>query len=680
MECHISECGSHTVCQLKDGEYGCHPYGTSTCMVYGDPHYVTFDERHINFSGKCTYVLTQPCRNSSNTFFKVLAKNEEWGPRGLTCLSKVHVILSETTITLLKGRQTLVKGQRVTLPVRPSKGVIIRPSGRFVKVKTAFGLLIKWDGHQQLFVTMSSVFSGKLCGFCGNFDGDSSNDNLKPDGEPAEDDEDLGNSWQTEQECEGIETRTPTCGRALQSTMSGSKFCGQLVSSKGVFEECQLHVKVSSFFDNCMNDMCNFEGFHLMLCIHLSFMTAACQHAGYAVKPWRKPQFCPLICPANSSYSLCADPCPDTCHSGFSDKTCPDHCVEACECNPGFILSGLECVPPSQCGCLDASGTYFKLGEQWYKPGCKEFCVCEKNNKIHCQPWKCKAQEACMLQDGTYGCRARGAATCSASGDPHYLTFDGALHNFMGTCAYVMVRPCKVSSRENNFLVTTTNEIRDGNLELSYIKSVNVQIFNLRISLIKGRRVVVNGFRISLPMWPLAGQVIVRLSGSFILLYTNFGLQVRYDGKHLVEVTVPSSYAGQLCGLCGNYNNNSLDDNLRPDKKPIGSSVYLGASWKHSDDSEPGCFLRGGISSNCQYNSTSDSWNKSCAILVDPQGPFSMCHDVVPPQASFYSCVYGQCGTKGSTVALCHSLQAYASLCALAGHALAWRNSSFCRE
>lgn len=52
-------------------------------------------------------------------------------------------------------------------------------------------------------------------------------------------------------------------------------------------------------------------------------------------------------------------------------------------------------------------------------------------------------------------------------------------------------------------------------------------------------------------MWPLAGQVIVRLSGSFILLYTAFGLQVRFDGKHLVEVTVPSSYAGQLCGMCG---------------------------------------------------------------------------------------------------------------------------------
>ncbi|XP_064222731.1 kielin/chordin-like protein isoform X2 [Aotus nancymaae] len=59
-------------------------------------------------------------------------------------------------------------------------------------------------------------------------------------------------------------------------------------------------------------------------------------------------------------------------------------------------------------------------------------------------------------------------------------------------------------------------------------------------------------------------------------------------------------------------------------------------------------------------------------------GPFSQCHQVVPPQSIFASCVQGQCGTKGDTTALCHSLQAYASLCAQAGQAPAWRNRTFC--
>lgn len=53
---------------------------------------------------------------------------------------------------------------------------------------------------------------------------------------------------------------------------------------------------------------------------------------------------------------------------------------------------------------------------------------------------------------------------------------------------------------------------------------------------------------------------------------------------------------------------------------------------------------------------------------------------MVPPHSSFTSCVHGQCGTKGDALTLCRSLQAYASLCAQAGRAPAWRNSTFCRE
>ncbi|XP_011799349.1 PREDICTED: LOW QUALITY PROTEIN: zonadhesin [Colobus angolensis palliatus] len=636
VECQISQCGTHTVCQLKNGQYGCHPYaGTATCLVYGDPHYVTFDGRHFGFMGKCSYILAQPCGNSTDPFFRVTAKNEEQGQEGVSCLSKVYVTLPETTVTLLKGRRTLVEGQRVTLPAIPSKGVFLGASGRFVELQTEFGLRVRWDGDQQLYVTVSRCQKHQV-------------------------------------------VNPPSCDSSLQSSMSGPGFCGRLVDTHGPFETCLLHVKATSFFDSCMLDMCRFQGLQHLLCTHMSTMTTTCQHAGHAVKPWREPQFCPMACPPNSKYSLCAKPCPDTCHSGFTGMFCSDRCMEACECNPGFVLSGLECVPRSQCGCLHPAGSYFKVGERWYKLGCKELCVCESNNRIRCQPWRCRAQEFCGLQDGIYGCHAQGAATCTASGDPHYLTFDGALHHFMGTCTYVLTRPCWSRSQDSYFVVSATNENRGGNLEVSYIKAVHVTVFDLSISLLRGCKVMLNGHRVALPVWPAQGRVTIRLSSNFVLLYTNFGLQVRYDGSHLVEVTVPSSYGGQLCGLCGNYNNNSLDDNQRPDRKPAGDSVQLGAAWKLPESSEPGCFLVGGKPSSCQENSMADAWNKNCAILINPQGPFSQCHQVVPPQSSFASCMHDQCRTKGDTTALCRSLQAYASLCARAGQAPAWRNRTFC--
>ncbi|XP_027965808.1 zonadhesin [Eumetopias jubatus] len=682
MECQIFQCGTHTVCQLKNGQYGCQPYGRATCVVYGDPHQITFDGRHFNFMGKCTYILAQPCGNSTEPFFKVAAKNEGGGQQSISSLSKIYVTLPKVTITLLRGRRVLVGGQQVTLPAIPSKGIFLASSGRFVELQTVFGLRVRWDGDQQLYMSVPSTYSRKLCGLCGNYDGDGSNDNQKPDGSPAQDVEELGKSWQTaggeDKECQRNPANPPSCNRGFLNSLSALELCGRLVNTHGAFEACLPHLEASLFLKNCVFDMCKFQRLQSVLCAHMAALTEICQDAGYAVKPWRGPQFCPLTCPPNSRYTLCAGLCPATCHSSFSGMSCQNRCVEGCECNPGFVLSGLQCVPRSQCGCFDPMVGYFKVGEQWLKPGCRQLCVCAGNGKVHCMQWRCQAQEICRQQDGTYGCHAQGTATCSVSGDPHYLTFDGALHHFMGTCAYILTRPCQSRYLENYFIVSTTNEFRGGNLEASYVRAVNVQVFDLRISLIKGHKVMLNGRRVALPLWPAQGRVSIRPSGSFTLLYTDFGLQVRYDGNHLVEVTVPSSYTGQLCGLCGNYNNNSLDDSLFPSKRPTASSVHLGVAWKLPEYSEPGCFVEGGKPSRCLENKEANNWEKHCDILMNPRGPFSQCHGVVPPQSSFASCVYGQCETTGDSLTLCRSLQAYASLCAHAGQALTWRNSSFC--
>lgn len=40
--------------------------------------------------------------------------------------------------------------------------------------------------------------------------------------------------------------------------------------------------------------------------------------------------------------------------------------------------------------------------------------------------------------------------------------------------------------------------------------------------------------------------------------------------------------------MCGNYNQNSSDDNLMPNKKPAKDAIELGNSWKSEGDSDPG--------------------------------------------------------------------------------------------
>lgn len=39
--------------------------------------------------------------------------------------------------------------------------------------------------------------------------------------------------------------------------------------------------------------------------------------------------------------------------------------------------------------------------------------------------------------------------------------------------------------------------------------------------------------------------------------------------------------------MCGNYNHDSSDDNLMPNKKPAKDVIELGNSWKSDGDSDP---------------------------------------------------------------------------------------------
>lgn len=58
-----------------------------------------------------------------------------------------------------------------------------------------------------------------------------------------------------------------------------------------------------------------------------------------------------ISCPANSKYSSCMSACPASCNDLTSPSECESPCVEGCECLPGYVLSGFDCVPYKQCGC-----------------------------------------------------------------------------------------------------------------------------------------------------------------------------------------------------------------------------------------------------------------------------------------------------------------------------------------
>ncbi|XP_068569750.1 zonadhesin, like [Cebidichthys violaceus] len=681
ITCMPTECPPMHECKSQDGELGCYPTSSQDCVVSGDPHYNTFDKKFYSFMGTCTYTLARTCRDSTGPWFSVEGKNEERGVPGMSYLRKLYVTVNGITVTLMKARRTLVNGLRVAFPHSPSPLMSLSLAGQYVTLQTSFGLRVRWDGNHYAQISVPSSYYDQMCGLCGDYDGNPGNDFTKPDGTLVGNVNDFGNSWQTEEDeddsCSPGTKPDPDCDPKLEAEVVKPDKCGKIKDPAGPFRECISVVNPTPYFQSCVYDMCQFNGQQHVLCDQLQAYTDACQSAGAKVHQWRTPSFCPLACPPNSSYTLCASSCPETCLGAVGPPGCEDVCVEGCECNPGFILSNDKCVSLKDCGCVDTSGTYHPVDDNWYLEGCEEKCVCHSGGLIQCHNSSCKpTTESCQLQEGEYECRPLGNGICSVSGDPHYTTFDKHSHHYMGACSYTLSKPCNVSSGLPYFSVDTQNEHRGSNKKISYVRAVMVNVNGVTVVLGKGRTVQVNGMAVVPPVTSMDG-VKIYLSGKFVVLETSFGLRVRFDGNHHADVTVPTSYNGLLCGMCGNFNGNSKDDNLKPDNTPAANTNELGDSWQVPDP-RPDC-TNGGGQEDCDKDVEEEAKKPtSCGMITDPNGLFKPCHSVVPPEPYFGNCVYDMCATGGQAVALCQAIESYADMCAAAGVPIAWRNNTFC--
>uniref|UniRef100_A0A672H0K1 VWFD domain-containing protein n=1 Tax=Salarias fasciatus TaxID=181472 RepID=A0A672H0K1_SALFA len=168
-----------------------------------------------------------------------------------------------------------------------------------------------------------------------------------------------------------------------------------------------------------------------------------------------------------------------------------------------------------------------------------------------------------------------GSGICSASGDPHYNTFDKHTHHYMGACSYTLTKPCNASS--DMFVQHERVDLCQSEaLRCSSCFKINPVVLQ------------VNGTVVVPPVTFTSG-VQIYLSGKFVVLETSFGLRVRFDGNHHADVSVPSSYSGLLCGLCGKkqcLHSQILilqDDNLKPDNTPAANTNELGESWQVPD-------------------------------------------------------------------------------------------------
>ncbi|XP_070974205.1 zonadhesin-like [Oncorhynchus clarkii lewisi] len=290
----------------------------------------------------------------------------------------------------------------------------------------------------------------------------------------------------------------------------------------------------------------------------------------------------------------------------------------------------------------------------------------------------------CLLQAGTNASiegdsssvTRTDAGTCTVHSNPHYSTFDGANFRFVGPCTYVLTRVCAPSETPlSHFSVEVKNELR-GNSSVSAVQQVKVEVENLRVSLYKrqNHRVMVNGIWRKLPLSLNGGTVNIQGNAASVTVETNFNLFVSYDDAGAVHITVPVSYSGKVCGMCGNFNHLRDDDYNTPGSSEAEDSATFGQNWQNE-----ACDLTV-LPLECQPTEEAEYASEPyCGSLVSRHGPFSGCQSVLGAESYFRSCVVEMCGADGDPEVLCEALQSYSDMCLKAGVLVpAWRTSTMC--
>ncbi|XP_072266261.1 IgGFc-binding protein-like [Pyxicephalus adspersus] len=651
---------------------------TGICSASGDPHYNTFDGRVHHYMGNCSYTLTKLCDLSSSGFpyFHVYTTNEYRGSNTkVSYVQSVHVEVYNTNFTMLKNKKLNVNGKRTNVPTPPDSRLRVHLSGNYLILATDFGLQVRFDGNHYVDVSLPSTFKTHVCGLCGNFNGQSADDVLKPDGSIATNSNELGDSWIVLQDGEFCGSEDlEACSSNDQQEYGKNTVCGIINDKSGIFKDCHALVNPDNFFENCVLDMCYTQGESTSLCYAVQAYAQQCSDAGVCVE-WRSDTFCPISCPARSYYRSCGTTCPSTCFNSPAVAPCKSESVEGCFCNDSYVLSGDKCVPQSECGCIDEQNNSYQLGESWFSyENCTRRCTCNNNNNITCETWQCGEREQCKVVDGVLGCHSSGIAACHISGDPHFYTFDKVMHTFMGTCTYVLVDVCDKRSIIP-FTITGKTEDR-GQRAATYLKEAYIDVYGIRITLQRDRRTLVGDTLIHTPWSGHLEGVSIANVGLYIVVTTDFGMIVKFDGNHHLEVVLPDSYFGKVCGMCGNFNGNKNDEYLMPNSLQASNVIEFGNSWKTAD-SDDKCLDddRVDLGPPCTAAQRPSIESQCNALLSDT---FKPCHQLVDPQLFIQSCVYDMCRYNGMISTLCAIFQAYADACRTHGVKIKWRSPIFC--
>ncbi|XP_071530011.1 hemocytin-like isoform X2 [Panulirus ornatus] len=628
------------------------------CFTWSGTHYKSFDDKVYSFESPCPFTLVQ---DSAHGTFSVNIRSPE-GCEGSFCPKIIEIFYDNEKYILQltkSGHPSLsYKDTNLAIPGQLN-GLISERMAHFVVVKLwGLGITLKWDLKSLVVMEISEVLWNKTSGLCGRRDGIPDNDWSYADGTTETNMNAFLQAWQAtnfgEQCLQQPKTKHPCIDNPEDS--DAEDFCAHLRSDPR-FSSCRQVVDVEPYVNACRWDYCDHGSRDPVVrgCESYSAFFRDCSSAGVDIPGgWRSPDLCPMECGTGKVYNPCMSAIQPRCGQPTANVR-PDFCVEGCDCPEGLVLHRGLCIPTKDCPCTHHNKEY-SPGETMFKD-CKE-CKCGGGE------WECKNVK----------CKSR----CTASGDPHYRTFDGRAYDFMGKCSYYMVQTQNVSIQAENvpcyggFQKGRKYPVAQLRKFPSCTRSVTVRVKGTVIHLKQGKQITINGVEITKLPVPIDDVYIKAASSAFIAVeLKNYGLEVWWDGVYNVHIDAMARMRGLTAGLCGTFNDNQRDDFLTPEGDIEQNPIAFANKWKTSGKclDEPLNEASRPCDRHLQRKSEAEQY---CTKLKSPL--FAQCNVEVDPEPYYRNCMYDMCSCEADLDnCLCPSVSAYGNACSLRGILVDWR-------
>ncbi|KAH0620982.1 hypothetical protein JD844_021933 [Phrynosoma platyrhinos] len=632
-----------------------------------------------------------------NNLFTVLGELRRCGlTETETCLKMVTLNINggETTVVIKPNGDIFLNWIYTQLPISAANVTIFSPSSFFIIVKTSLGLQldIQLTPIMQLYIHLDPSFKERTCGLCGNFDGRETDDFRVLSGVVEGTAAAFANTWKTQSACPNIKHKfEDPCSLSIENERYANHWCGLLTDSDGPFAKCHPSVNPAPYHKNCMFDTCNCEKSEDCMCAALSSYVRACAVKGIELPGWRTTVCSKYInsCPQSQNYSYTITTCQPTCRSlSEPDVTCNVKFVpvDGCTCQSGTYLddSG-KCVPANKCPCY-YKGNPILTGEVLHdlgavcglvsdgKGGCipMEECPCVHNDVTYKAGEKIKIDcNTCVCKNRMWKCtKNKCLGTCAVYGDGHYITFDDKRYIFNGKCEYTLVQDhCgQNSSTPGTFRIITEN-VPCGTTGTTCSKTIKIFLENYELILSEEHHELIQRGEGDHPPYR------IRYMGIYLVIETYNGLIILWDRKTTIFIKLSADFRGQVCGLCGNYDGNGINDFTTRSQSVVGDVLEFGNSWKVS----PTCPDAKCTKNPCSKNPYRKSWSqKQCSIINSKV--FAACHSQVDPTKYYEACVTDSCACDagGDCECFCTAVAAYAQACSEFGVCISWRSPSIC--